>query len=125
MKIVMKSIPHNQQRYETCGDWWVDPDGTWQFRTSELQDWRHMTLILVHEFVEFVLCQWAGITVKEVDEFDKAFEAARPDGNVDEPGDASDAPYRRQHCMATGVERILAALLHVNWRDYEDAIYAL
>ena len=54
-----------------------------------------------------------------------AFEKARKKGNEDEPGDDPRAPYVVQHCIATGVERILAALLGVSWKRYEEAINRL
>ena len=55
---------------------------------------------------------FAGLA--EVEELDAA------EGNLDEPGDCPDAPYKRQHCVATGVERIMAAMLGVDWKAYED-----
>jgi hypothetical protein len=54
-----------------------------------------------------------------VDAFDKAFEAARTPDNEDEPGDEPTAPYVKEHCIATGIERIMAAELDVSWKDYE------
>jgi hypothetical protein len=51
------------------------------------------------------------------------FEARRT--NDDEPGDDIKAPYRKQHCIATGVERMLVASLDMSWKEYEDAIRTL
>jgi hypothetical protein len=125
LKINIETIPHNQQRYETVGDWWWEPNGTWEFRISDMGNWRYEMLVAIHELVECVLCRHMGVSQSEVDDFDKAFEAQRPVDNTDEPGDDSKAPYRLQHCIATGVERIVAAMLGVSWKDYEDAINAL
>lgn len=138
MKINIETIPHEKQRYTTVGDWewgveWDRPPGTdmgpkelWKpvdaltIRVSKLSDWRLEFLIGVHELIEAMLCKQAGITTTQVDAFDKAF------GDRDEePGDDSQAPYRKQHCIATGIERLLAAELGVDWKAYEQELFDL
>jgi hypothetical protein len=42
-----------------------------------------------------------------------------------EPGDDPLAPYHWQHQMATMFEKVMARLLRVDWREYEEAINAL
>lgn len=125
LNICIKTIPHDQQRYETVGDWYYGADGSWQFRVSQMSNWRYEVLVAIHELVECALCRHAGIAQVEVDEFDKAFEARRQEGNTDEPGDALDAPYRLQHGIATGVERIVAMLMGVSWSAYDAEINSL
>lgn len=94
-------------------------------RVSQLSDWRLESLIAVHELVEVLLCKHEGITQESVDRFDKQFEATRAEGKEDEPGDDPGAPYVKQHCTATGIERLLAAQLGVSWKDYEDELNRL
>jgi len=125
MKIVIETIPHEKQRYETVGDWWTDPDGTLQIRVSDMPDDRYNLLVGLHELVEAALCDDRGIAQADVDAFDKAFEAKRPAGNTDEPGDDPDAPYHLEHGFATGVERLMASALGINWTEYDDAVMAL
>jgi hypothetical protein len=125
LNINIVTIPHSEQRYDTCGDWWWGPDATWEFRISKMSDWRYEMLVAIHELCECAMCCYMGISQIEVDEFDKAFEARRGEGDVSEPGDDSRAPYRVQHCIATGVERVIAALLGVSWSAYEDEINSL
>jgi hypothetical protein len=125
MKIVIETIPHDRQRYDTVGDWWVDPDGTLQLRVSEMADLRYERLVALHELVEFVLCDDQGISEEVVSAFDKGFEAHRPDGNTDEPGDDPGSPYHVQHGFATAVERMVAAALEVSWKEYDAAVMAL
>jgi hypothetical protein len=125
MKINIETIPHQEHRYTTVGDWWVDETGTIQIRVSELSDWRREALIAVHELVEILLCKNEGITTEEVDQFDKLYEANRAPDCEDEPGDDPKAPYVRQHCIATGIERILAAELGVQWKPYEEELCEL
>lgn len=134
MKIDIATIPHSQQRYETVGDWYWKgkPEGncfwnhcTLVIRVSKMKDWRHEVCVAIHELVEVVICKWTGITQKEVDTFDMAFEKNRKPGNFDEPGDDNRAPYRIAHCIATGVERTVAAMLGVFWKLYEKEIESL
>jgi hypothetical protein len=118
MKITIETIPHNQQRYKTCGDWqWVNGDLV--VYVSEMGNWGYEAAVGIHEAVEAILCRAAGVPGTLVDAFDKAYDG------IDEPGDEADAPYRNQHCFATAVERMLIAALGVKWSSYEQAIEAL
>ncbi len=122
------TIPHADQRYKTVGDWFYEVrDGkeTLVIKVSILPSWKYEFLVALHELVEAILCVFNGIGVDQIDAFDKAFEAARVEGNTDEPGDALESPYRPYHCIATGIERIVAALLGVCWKSYETAINSL
>lgn len=125
MRIVVETIPHDKQLYPTAGDWRFDSNGDLLIRVSQLSDWRREALIAVHELVEVLICKHKGVTTEEVDKFDMAFEKNRAEDNDDEPGDDPKAPYVHQHCIATGVERILAAELGVSWKEYEDELNAL
>ena len=139
MKIVIETIPHDQHRYPTCGDWFKTDDGVIHIRVSDLGNWREELLIAVHELVEWAKCTQDGVTQEQVDRFDTTFEEARESAlcdpaiaekekaliAIEEPGDSYNAPYRQQHCLATGIERILAAALNVCWSDYEKKLEAL
>ena len=125
MRVNIETIDHHLQRYPTCGDWWLEPGDTWQIRVSKMGDWRYELLVGVHELVECSICYYMGISTADVDKFDIAYEHARGEDNDDEPGDDPRAPYRIQHCIATGVERILAACLGVVWSEYANAIESL
>ena len=119
MKITIETIPHDQQRYDTCGDWLWLADNHLQIYVSEIGDWGYEAVVGIHEAVEAILCRAAGVPGTLVDAFDKAYDG------IDEPGDAVDAPYRRQHCFATAVERMLIAALGVNWAEYDAAVEKL
>ena len=120
MKIILEVIPHNDQRYETVGDWFLDEQGNLVIRASkELGD--GAKLVLVHELIEVLMCMADGIPQSWVDDFDIQFENWRKQGKVgpnDEPGDHHLAPYKRQHGFASSVERMLGAYLGVNWQAY-------
>lgn len=114
MKIVIESIPHAAQRYDTLGDWWFDPAGVLQIRVSNDQalgggppDEREQFCIELHELVEARLCQERGITQKQVDDFDKLHLTEGHNTEV-EPGDDPRAPYREEHRFAMIVEHLMA-----------------
>jgi len=96
-------------------------------------------LVALHELVEVLACKHDGVSQEAVDAFDIEYEKQRaekladtsiPEADraliaIDEPGDDPNAPYVKQHCLATGIERLMAAELDVNWHDYELEIEAL
>lgn len=125
MNIVINTIPHKEQRYPTCGDYWENDKGDVYFAISEMDDQRYEYLVLVHELVEYFLVKLAGVPLYAIDDFDKHFESERALGNTDEPGDDQKAPYFMQHQLATVIERVFAVMLGVLWKDYEKAVNAL
>ena len=125
MKIAIETIPNKNHPYPTCGDWRRDLDGTLRINVSEEIGDKYALLVAIHELVEVALCEERGITTQAVDDFDKAFEAQREEGDVSEPGDSPAAPYRREHFFATNIERQMAHELGVDWASYEDSINAL
>lgn len=121
MKITIETIPHNEQRYPTVGDWQFDENtGDLSIKVSMMGDWRYELLVGLHELVEAGLCRDMGIAEFLVDEFDTGYK-----GPYEEPGDDPDAPYYQQHFMATNLERLLANALSVNWQAYDYAVSEL
>ena len=124
-EVVIEIIPHKKQRYETVGDWKRNKHGTLEIKVSDMGDKRYAMLVAVHELIETLLCEHDGVDEKDVTAFDVAFESCRMPGNADEPGDDPKAPYVRQHCVATAVERLLAAELGVSWNEYDKKVNSL
>lgn len=122
-KIVMQVIPHAQQRYDTAGDYWIDPDGTWQFRVSDLGDWRYNFSVLLHEFVEFAVLTHRGIPEERVLDFDLSVPKDSP--YADDPGFDPQAPYHREHVLADTCERLLSLFLDFDIADQWKACDAL
>jgi hypothetical protein len=138
MKIHIETIPHSSQRYPTVGDWFYDTDGTLHIKVSQMSDERYAILVAIHELIETVLCKHRHISQESVDKFDMAFEAEREaliktGGTAKqhaeivgaEPGDDPAAPYNKEHCFATGIERLMAAELDVKWVTYDNEIQNL
>ena len=74
MKINIQTIPNNEQRYITTGDYWIDSDGTWQIRVSDLGDWKKELLVAIHELAEQAICLSKGIKEEDISAFDIEFE---------------------------------------------------
>lgn len=117
MRITIAVIPEDQQRQEVSGcDWQFDNNGDVVVLVSPLSDWRREVLLGFHEALEAVMCKQAGVTQKQVDDFDVEFDKTHPYdlGAGDDPS----APYFRQHIAATAMEVILCQELGVSWYDY-------
>ena len=125
MKINIEVIPHKQERYNTIGDYWIDDKEVVQIRVSELGNRnqtdarRYEFLVILHELIEMGLCKFAGVDFRSIDNFDKDYESQRQPEDMAEPGDDPKAPYKKQHLIATGIEKIVAAELGVDWQTYE------
>lgn len=122
MKINIETIDHEAQRYETCGDYWIDENGTRQIRVSKLGDTDYEFLIAIHEIIEQRLCEKRGVSEEYITKFDEAYEANRQLGDDSEPGDDPKAPYQREHQIATSIERLLAEIMGIKWQEYEQKI---
>jgi hypothetical protein len=103
-RVVVDFISHSNQRYDTVGDWYYDK-GMLRIMVSydhpDLQTETEQEAVVLHELIEAWLCHRAGVTQKQVDEFDFAWT----DGHA-EPGECKAAPYHRQHMAADLMERM-------------------
>lgn len=122
MRITIETVKHSGQRYETVGDYGGRFPYNFWIKVSRMKDWRHCFLVALHEMVEFSLCYHRGIKNRDITTFDKRFEALREPGNVEEPGNAPDCPYRAEHAFATRLERLMAKELGVDWAVYDRTV---
>ena len=118
MNITIKTIQHNRQRYDTCGDWWFDKKGNLQIRISDMGNWKYEALVADHELQEVLLCKARGITQKQVDEFDLNFKGV-------EPGASKKAPYYKEHKFANKVEYGLCKEFGIDWKKYDKRVLSL
>ena len=120
MNINIKVIPHDQHRYDTLGDYWFTDNGDLEIRVSDTGNWKHDSMIIIHELVEVLLCKARGIQEPDIMAFDVEFEKHRKDGDYEsECGDDPAAPYRKEHRTAENFERLLGAELGVHYPDYD------
>lgn len=125
MNLNIKTIPYVEQRYETCGDYWIDADGVTQFRINEMGNEDYEFLVSIHEQIEEHLTRRRGLKEPDIMAFDVMWEAEREAGKHkedDEPGHDPRAPYNREHVLAENIERMLAHSMGINWDDYGKAV---
>jgi len=119
LEFELHTIDYQDMRYSTCGDYTQTVDGVVHFYIARLGDWRYEALVAVHEISEFLLVRAAGIRIEDIDAWDLAHLDSA------EPGAEKDAPYHAQHLAAEGIERIMAAILGVNWAEYTERVESL
>ena len=125
MWIDIRSVPQEDQRYATLGDYFDDIEGgkpVKRIRVTQMKDERYEFLIAIHELVEEALTRYHGVAEADILAFDLQFEAERRQGKhiLDaEPGNDPRAPYDYEHRFAENIERILALALGVDWHAYE------
>ena len=123
MNIHIQVIPNSQMRPEVDGaDWFWDNKGDLQVRVAPMSCWRFEILLAIHEAVEAIMCKHNGVSQHQVDEFDQRYDLAHPHTDDSEAGDDPAAPYEREHCFATAIERILCAEMGVHWKIYDDEL---
>jgi hypothetical protein len=128
-KIKIEVISHLAQRYNTVGDWQFarDPTGTASeltIRVSDVDGGTGNMLIAIHELIEALLCEHAGVKETDVDAFDMNWTTRKAwwhseSSLLKEPGDDIDAPYYQQHQIASSIERMVAARMWVDWAKHE------
>jgi hypothetical protein len=127
MKIILAARPLDKIRNRQCGDWTYD-DKRLTAIAAKMGNQDFEFLVAFHEMIEAYLCRKRGITDEQVTAFDAMFEKEREQGlhgPDDEDGDDPRAPYHFEHAFATGMEKMMAAELGVDWTEYEAAISAL
>lgn len=116
-KIIIRTIPHKQQRYDTAGDFYskssLFTEDTIRINVSNLGNPTYEFLVALHEQIEMFLCQQRGITEKSIDKFDFAWKGEG------EPGDDPASPYFKEHQFALIIEKLMAHELGVDWAAYE------
>ena len=118
-KIIINTIPHKDQAYDTVGNYSPAKNGGILFEISDMNNPDFELLVAVHELIEWYLTKKRGIPLKAIDDFDKSHLDA------DEPGNCKDAPYWKEHQEATGIERVLANILGVDWQEYDNSVTEL
>jgi len=119
ISILITSKPIKRQSYSTVGDYtyFPVPNGfSSEIWTTEMENIDHSWLIAIHEVIESYLCFKKGLTDEEITKFDV--------DNLDliEPGKSKKAPYHKEHAIATKIEKELARILKVNWKEYDKAM---
>lgn len=119
-RISISTVAHNEQRYDTVGDWvWHPQSGTLEVFVSDLGDWRLNMAVALHEQMEALLCINRNISQVDVEEFDLA-HLDHPD-----PGMIPFAPYYTEHRAGNFVEDAFLMRCGLQRETEEEAIGAL
>ncbi len=125
MVIRIETIPIEQMRYPTVGDYWYDNEGVLQVRVAEIGSEIYHKMIAIHELVEEALTKHNGIPEEEITKFDIEFENNRKEGNYDEPGFSVGCPYILEHTFATSVELGMCAVGKIDFNLYDKTVNEL
>lgn len=119
LNIEIKTIPQNEQRYVTVGDYWQDGVKD-VFRITDCANRKYEWMLAIHELIEKALNESRAISNAAVDAYDLSQKSLD-----DEPGDEPDCPYRDTHCFATATERMLCAAMGLSWKEYDEFLAGL
>lgn len=129
MKMSIRTIEHNSQRYDTVGDYFLLNDGeTKCFLISKMGNEDFEFCVLIHELIEEHLASKRGIREREIIEFDTRFNIKKETGEIEgnvEPGDDPKCPYRNEHKFAENIERMIAFELGIDWEEYNAKVMSL
>ena len=118
MEVDIRTIPHDYQRYETVGDYYIE-NGKVNIRVSDMGNEDYEFLVAIHEFIEEYLTRKRGIKEEDILKFDIEH------GDSEEVGAEPNAPYYKEHLFASAVEMLLAEQLMVNWQEYDKKVRSL
>lgn len=121
--IIIKTIPPEEQRYDTAGDYW-ETDTEIHFRISKQKIEQSEVAILLHEITEFFLTKQHGITEPEIMAYDLAWDEKLNKGETiaDEPGSEPGCIYADEHNIALIIERIFCMAAGINWNEHDDQL---
>lgn len=149
-RVVIETVPHSEQRYNTVGDWFFRQEAitkrvdiglggpkfdiveTLVVRVSDTGNWRWNMALALHEFAEAILCTSSGVSQDEVDKWDMEWSLRQHLIEDLEPGDDVNAPYHKQHREATALEMEFhqefsssGSDAMIDWQNYEDKLEEL
>jgi len=118
MKIKIEVVPQKEIRFNDVGDYYYKHDGTLLIRVADTGNSIYTRIVLIHEIIEQLLTEAKGITIEEVDEFDRT-------ADKELTSDSPQCPHSKEHSLATAVERILCAYLGIPWQTYDNFVSSL
>jgi hypothetical protein len=155
LRIIIETIPHVRQRYDTCGDWQfheiTQPDGELvtelHVRVSKELGPGSTEAVILHELAEALLCRAHGVDEADVDDFDMGCESARrvikgidlrapgfvlspeyrelAEDPDAEPGDMLECPCRQEHGTAWEIEDLFVRAWPMRPATHDENFLAL
>lgn len=126
-RIILETIPHEEQRYHTVGDWQTPEEGFKETKilVSGMGNPDYEFCVTIHELIEMYLALSRGISAKSVTDFDTKYESNRKEGDLNEPGDDPACPVYHEHQFATAIEKLVARELNIDWDTYNRIVELL
>lgn len=120
--VVIQTIEHKKQRYDTVGDWqWMNGGKTLVITVSKAPK-DSVFLVAMHELAEaYLFTRKVGDPDKATNEVD-VFDMGWKNPNYAEPGDDPAAPYHKEHEFASKIESMLCDEMGMNWEEHEEAL---
>jgi S-adenosylmethionine/arginine decarboxylase-like enzyme len=117
VEIEVRLIEQSEARYNTWGDYFWEGDKLIFaiVRSMATKGELYNRITLVHEMIECFLWLAKGKTLKEIDDFDFAYN---PTSINQEPGQDINCPYIIEHKMAEMMESIMCHYTGVKFMDY-------
>jgi hypothetical protein len=119
-RLSIRFVRFTDQRFTTLGDW-LERDDQFEINVTIMPRWQHTFLILMHELIEWAVCQRDGVKTAVCDGFDTDWERELADGKhriEEEAGFDRRCPYREGHVWGARAERFLCWLLGCSWKEY-------
>jgi hypothetical protein len=126
MDYLIKTIPHQKQKYPTPGNYWQTKNSI-ELRVSDMHNPTYELAVALHELIESHLCLLDDIKFKDIDNFDIAYENAREEGIApcgcpiqEDPGEDIHCCYHDQHIFATKLEKEF--MDEASWIKYDRTV---
>ena len=123
LHIKVRIVDLKDQLYPTLGDYYKHGN-TMNFLITDVKNPDFHDLIFLHEYIEYILTNKRGITIKEITEYDLEWENRYEQhlNKAEEPGDELDAPYHKEHEFAKKIEKLVCEELGYTWEEYDNYV---
>lgn len=121
--IKVKIVDLSKQIYPTLGDYYKYGNKV-QFKITDVKNPDFHDLIFLHEYIEYILTNKRGISIKQITAYDLDWEKRYENmlNTADEPGDELDAPYHKEHEFAKKIEKLVCEELGYTWEEYDNYV---
>ena len=118
MDYAIRTIPHEDQRYNSPGDYRFREYGVVLFEctditVSDLGNEDYSFLVALHEFIEEHLTRKRGIPENVIYQWDIDHSES------DDPGSIDGCPYFAEHAFAMYIEKQVCSKLGIDWNEYD------
>ena len=114
---IIETIPHNEQRYDTAGDY-EDIFDHLRFYISDMGNEDYEFILLLHELIEEHLTRRKGIKISDIDKWDMEEVFKKDPKYSGDPGLSKLAPYHKEHMIALRMEKLFCKTVGIDFNKY-------